>query len=97
MIKLQIVQNIIQSDNKSKILTILNKKDLETKCSMCNEPLYPAKLEIWDGDMVDFSDYNNYFCEKCGLFEYEPEEDAEKYFKNLCHQKIYLEQLKSLL
>ena len=92
---MEIVQNFIRSENVNKKLIILNRKDLEMKCSICNEHLYPTKLEIWDGDILNFSDYNNYFCDNCGLFEYEPEEDAEIYFNNLSHQDIYLEQLKS--
>lgn len=95
MMKLEICQNIISSEKTSKKLIILSKKDRKMKCSICNEPLYPTKIEIWDGDMLNLSDVNNFFCEKCGLFEYEPENDAEIYFNNLGHQEIYLEQLRS--
>ncbi|MBY9007679.1 MAG: hypothetical protein KGD63_13090 [Candidatus Lokiarchaeota archaeon] len=77
----------------SKKLIILSKKDPKMKCSICNEPLYPVKIEIWDGDILNLSDFNNYFCGKCGLFEFEPEEDAEIYFNHLGHQEIYSEQL----
>jgi len=81
------------SCQKKKILTVLNSYDPEEKCSICNTPLYSARLESWQDEiLVDFK-INNGFCEKCGLFEYEPIDEAEIIFQDERLKKIYSDEL----
>lgn len=90
----------IHSKNKNisqvkKVLMVLDSINQKEQCSICNSPLYPARLESWYDDvLVDFK-FHNAFCENCGLFEYEPIEDVEIHFQEEDHRKIYLNEMKS--
>ena len=76
-----------------KVLTVLNSYDPEEKCSVCGTPLYSARLESWlDDILVDFK-IKNGFCEKCGLFEYEPMDTAEIVFQDDRLKKLYSDEL----
>lgn len=76
-----------------KILIVLESIDPEERCSICDKPLYPARMESWKNDiLVDFK-FHNAFCENCGLFEYEPLKDIEIYFLDSEHQEIYKREL----
>ena len=89
-------KNIFPS-RKKKILFVLNSFDPQQKCSICGNPLYSARLESWQDDiLVDFK-FNNGFCEKCGLFEYEPIQDAEIIFQDEKLKEIYSNELKGFL
>lgn len=81
------------SFQKKKILKVLNSYDPEETCSICGTPLYSALLESWqDNILVDFK-ISNGFCEKCGLFEYEPIDEAEIIFQDKKLKKIYSDEL----
>lgn len=92
---MEAIQKMAKSNCIYKKLRVLNQIESRYLCSICNHPLFLARLEIWEENSLKEVDYNNYFCEKCGLFEYEPEYDAKIYFNKKIHNKIYREQLKS--
>lgn len=72
-----------------KILTILDFKCKEDKCTICGNRLYPAVKESWYGNtLVDFKIQNG-FCEECGLFQFEPEKCLELDFQKSKHKKLY--------
>jgi hypothetical protein len=80
-----------------KLLIVLDCAAEHEKCSICETPLYPARLESWQNDsLIDFK-FHNGFCERCGLFEYEPIDDIEIYFQKTGHQETYKQEINSFI
>ncbi|MBD3202590.1 MAG: hypothetical protein GF316_21435 [Candidatus Lokiarchaeota archaeon] len=79
-----------------KLIYVLGSTDQAQNCSICNSNLFPARLEYYQEESLLYFEFCNWFCQNCGLFEYEPEEDINIEFSNSTHQKIYLNTQKSL-
>ncbi|MBD3197026.1 MAG: hypothetical protein GF317_18375 [Candidatus Lokiarchaeota archaeon] len=79
----------------NKTLYVLGSIDQTRNCSICNSDVYPARLEYYQEELMLYFEFCNLFCQNCGLFEYEPEEDIKIEFSNPQHQEIYLNTEKS--
>ncbi|TXT63927.1 MAG: hypothetical protein BAJALOKI3v1_290031 [Promethearchaeota archaeon] len=80
-----------------KLLIVLDCAAEDEKCSICDAPLYPARLESWQNDsLIDFK-FHNGFCEQCGLFEYEPIKDTQICFQKTGHQETYNQEINSFI
>jgi hypothetical protein len=95
MINMEAKHQISSINQIKRILSILDTKSKDERCTICGSKIYPAVLESWMGNtLIDFKIQNG-FCEKCGLFQYEPEKSAKIEFQKENHRKVYKETLNS--